>query len=395
MKLVVTQVLEATDGGTLRHLRQLVRTSNPERISLQIVCAVRRNPSVVKDLMEFARLGASIHMLPMRRSPHPILDPWCVVALRRYLLRHPCDILHLHSSKAGFIGRLAAWGLPCRVVYAPHAFAFLQGGSLGWLAKQAERVLARRTDLLLAVSEEEARLATSIGLTDSNQVTVLPNVLEAEFTDSSPSNKPILIRRPLCFGFVGELRPQKAPLLFVSAAKQLHDLGLTATFVMPNRGVLFERVVRQVAALRLQPSFTFVDTSRDLSAVYERCHVAVLPSLWEGLPYSLLEALHRGKPVLVSDAPVFRQIVGSISPELLCHTGSVEALAAGMARVLAMSSSELTTLASRGRELMSTWPNDFTWSQSMMRIYESLVERVRLERIMHPRIKAVSTRPTS
>ena len=101
-------------------------------------------------------VGARHHALDMARRP-ALRDPFDLLTIRR--LARGRDIIHVHSSKASALGRVAAATLPRRVrpavVMTPHYWSWLVGGRLEGLYRSIERLLAHRCDAIVAVSERE------------------------------------------------------------------------------------------------------------------------------------------------------------------------------------------------------------------------------------------------
>ncbi len=365
-RIRVTQVLEATAGGTRRHLHDIVFNLPHHLFEFRIICATHRTPTFREDVAEFRRAGIEVVVLPMRRAPHPFADPYCAWQLRRELLRHPCDVLHLHSAKAGFVGRWAAIGMPCAVLYSPHAFPFLQPGPIGAAAAAAERLSAWRTDLLVAVSHAEGELALGRKLVKGERLRVIPNAIKVG-PDLAEPHAPSRAER--CLGFIGELRAQKAPLPFVDAARIAVAAGAQATFLLPDQGPELGAVRQRIADYGMERWFRFVPTRSGLDAVYCDADVAILPSLWEGLPYALLDAYARGQVAITSDLPVFVDLVGRIEHGLLARAGNPEATAE---RILYWSRAPLERLRALGRvahQYALQHHAISTWTASMTQLY--------------------------
>jgi len=375
----IMQVLEATAGGTRRHLNEVLGALSGEEFELHVVCALRRDPTFGEDVERYLRSGHAVTILPMTRGPHPFRDPVAAWRLRRLLADAPCDVLHLHSAKAGVLGRLACRGRDCRVIYSPHAFPFLQRSPapVRRTYELVERVLARRTDLLLAVSDAEARLAVEIGLYPADRVAVLPNALDIDQLDREIAEpEPFRGRGPeRTFALVGELRAQKDPFTFLEAARRLRDRRIPAHFVLPARGVELGKVRRYLRRHRLEPVVDLVAAETSLAAVYRRTDVAVLPSLWEGLPYALLDALALRRPVIASGLPVFEDLLPTLDPRLLFPPGSSAALAERMELLARLPRRELDSLGDRGRELVRRHHDLAAWQDGLRETYRSTAMR--------------------
>ena len=134
MPLRVLQVIEATTAGVKRHVLSLVRALDPERFQVTVACPSVRSHAYGDDSFssELRASGISFVVIPMQRALQPLADARAVRQLGRLLLDGPFDIIHLHSSKAGFLGRVAVatYGISIPVLYTPNAFAFQGKG--GW-----------------------------------------------------------------------------------------------------------------------------------------------------------------------------------------------------------------------------------------------------------------------
>ncbi len=371
------QVLEATRDGTRRHLNEVVAALASDEFKLHIVCAVRRDPTFGEDVEEYRRAGHAVTILQMTRGPHLYYDPGAVRRLRRLLECWPCDVLHLHSAKAGFLGRLAARrSSPCRVIYSPHAFPFLQRVAFPkrWLYRLAERLLARSTDVLLAVSEAEGRLAVETGLFPADRVRVLPNAVDVDKLDREVGPRLRGRATGRTFALVGELRVQKGPFVFLEAIRQLRDRQVPARFVMPERGRDLRAVRRYLRRHRLETLVELLPAEGSLAALYREADFAVLPSLWEGLPYAALDALALRRVVIASRLPVFEDLLGPLDRRLLFPPGNSRALAERMELWAQRPRLELEALVDRGRRMILEHHGMAAWRKALRRIYRSVTE---------------------
>ncbi len=202
-ELRVCHVLEATAGGTWRHLRELLKRLPRSIIQQSVVCAVRREPSCRAEIARWVDEGVAVALVDMVRGFGGARDLLALAELQRAVRRIRPHVLHLHSAKAGMLGRLIK--ADARVVYSPHCFPFVRHGAWSMPAWAMEVALARRADVLHAVSRAEAGLAIDCGLFAPSRVVVIENCV------SIPEPT-----RPSCnglttFGLIGELRSQKSP----------------------------------------------------------------------------------------------------------------------------------------------------------------------------------------
>lgn len=169
---------EACAAGVGRHVMDLAEGLTAEGNECHVIysCA-RMDDAFNSRISQFAKS----HELPFRKHPH-WSDLRLTKRLRNYAKKHgPFDILHGHSTKAGLLIRLAAFGLPGAVIYTPHA-PLTMNRSLPLLARMAlafaELVLASLTWKIIAVSKEEGRHIQAWGV-PKNKISVVPNGIAA------------------------------------------------------------------------------------------------------------------------------------------------------------------------------------------------------------------------
>lgn len=371
----IVEVLEATASGTRKYLNALVAALPPGEFDVRIVCSTRRDPTYAEDIDHFRAQGRRVIVLPMTRAAHPILDPVACLRLRRILAREPCDVLHLHSAKAGFLGRLAAWEQRCKVIYSPHAFPFLQrtAAPLRALYRLAERLTSARTDLLLAVGSAEARLAVESALFPASKVRVLENAVDVAELEREVARQPRLgADGAPVVGFLGELRPQKDPLTFLAAARLLRERLPEVRYVMPAWGGLLPAVRRQIRRDRLGDRVELVPREGVLLPYYHGLSLAVQCSLWEGLPYTLLEALALRVPVVGSDIPPVAELLADVAPRFLFPPGRADRLADLIEESLGLSEPGRAALVERGRARIERHHLLENWGSGVRALYRSL-----------------------
>lgn len=304
----VLHLTEAAGGGVRRHLQRIVPELRRLGLGVDILVGIgRAEAGLEEDLAAFRACGCrtatfrSGGTLQTWRRGRP--------ALRRALREWQPDVVHLHATRAGLIGRLGRRrddGAP-PVVYSPHAFAFQERrGIMPWLALALERALAPATPAVVCVSAPECDLARRrLGL-DPGRLHVIENGLETDFRQRLLSRQAAraawgLPPEAFLIGFCGRLVPQKDPALALAA------LGTTppgqARLAICGDGALASALRRQAQRQGLESSLLWLGTVPDLPQRLAAFDLLLLPSRYEGFPYILLEALAAGVPILASDIP--------------------------------------------------------------------------------------------
>lgn len=304
----VLHVLEALEGGTARHLVDLVRHAGGTDHE---VVLPRERVGGVTDRAAAGHLvdaGAVLHHLPMRRTPWSPANGTSLARLVRLVREVRPDVVHGHSSIGGMLARLAAAGTGLPRVYTPNGVTEVAVGRL------VERRLAPLTDRLVAVSDSEARSVVDLHLARGERVVTIPNGIDLEAPD------PIDLRARLgldpsipLVGTVARLVPQKAPLDLVAAFAHVHAEVPHARFVLIGDGALAPEVDAAIRTAGLEGAVVRIPVLEGAAAALGDLDVFLLTSRFEGGPYTPLEAMRAGTPVVLTDVVGNRD---AVSPEV-------------------------------------------------------------------------------
>lgn len=305
-RIRVTEVLEATVGGTARHVLDLCEGLSVQRFELQVIWSPLRDPDPETSYRRLRQAGAEVVPVPMRRGLSPVHDLAALRAIRQALRRFTPHIVHSHSAKAGLLGRLAAFGR-ASTIYTPHAFPFLMDVSapqrVAVLA--LERWLGRRTDRTVAVCASERQVALEARVTTPERCIVInngiappPAVAIARAARLAEIGLPPGAQVILC---VGDLRPQKGHTFAVQAMEAVVAQVPSAHLLIAGSGELEGRLLS--AADPVAEHVHLLGSREDVWELLSCCDVFCQPSLWEGCPYAVIEAAASGCAIVGSDIP--------------------------------------------------------------------------------------------
>ena len=271
-------------------------------------------------------------------------DVAAILRLRNYLKKYgPFDLFHCHSTKAGFVGRIAALGAGCPVIYTPNAFVtmspFASAVSRAG-ARVVEAVLGFTGDGVICVSDEEVTHARSLGVR-TDRIFLVQNGVDLPAVQAVRAQRAQIRERfglsegEICVGFVGRLFPQKSPAVLVDAfARAVHDLPPAIKLVIVGDGPLLGSLRSQVERLGLADRTSFVGGMNGVLAM-SAFDIYALPSYFEGFPYVLIEAIAMGLPVVSTAVGGASALVRSGENGFVVPVGAAEEFGAALHKLLA------------------------------------------------------------
>lgn len=329
------------------------------------------------DLAREAGLGV-VDLDVIRRPIRPFWDLRGLVGLTRFLSRSPYSIVHTHTSKAGFVGRLAATrvGIPT-IVHTPHLFPFHEeSGRAATSAYLAlERLAARWCDSIVTVSEYHREWALRAQIGSPEQIVAIPNGVPTERAQPTRPRDEVRAELGLEDAFVvlatGRLAEQKGLEYLIRAAPLLRAELPSTRIVIAGDGPLGERLSRLVSDLGVEDLVRLLGFRSDVGDLLAASELVVLPSLWEGLSISLLEAMAAGKPVVTTLIGSNREVTNDGETAVLVPPKDAEALAAAI-RALAADPSRRAALGRAGQAVQ----RERYTLRRMLDAYESEYDRL-------------------
>lgn len=308
-----------------------------------------------QDEGELLDPDVSVTRLPLVRPVSPAADLRAFVAIRALLKRVRPAIVHTHTAKAGLVGRAAVASMrpTPKIVHTFHGHV-LEGyfsKSVTRIFIETEKQLARRTDVLVAISPEVRDSLLSLGVGRPDQYRVIPLGFDLSRHLSVATRSGRLRERlkldgsvPL-IGIIGRLAPIKDVSTLLRAVAMLPGVHLAVL----GDGELREQLQLETSTLGLSDRVHFVGWWLDIPAAISDMDCVALSSKNEGTPVALIEALACGRPVVATDVGGVRFVIDDGETGLLCPAGSPQALADKL-RTLLNDVILAQSLAARGRE---------------------------------------------
>jgi glycosyltransferase involved in cell wall biosynthesis len=286
---------------------------------------------------ELKRIG--IRHVPIRLGKFSGISTAGVLAT--VLRENAVDVLHTHGGIAGLYGRLAARkaGTPA-VVHTVHGIHYLHYRNPA--AKRAfivlERRLSRSTDAVVFVSVADMERAARLRLALPPKARLIrngvPPIPPGRLRDPAAVRAELgAVGRPLVVA-VSRLHRQKGVTYLLRAVSLVRAEIPDVQVVVAGGGPLADRLAVEVKALRIGDNAALLGERTDALDILAAADLFVLPSLWEGLPYVLVEAAALGKPIVATDIDGVREIIRSGATGILVPPGDPGALAAAIILLL-------------------------------------------------------------
>lgn len=251
----------------------------------------------------------TLHQINFSRSPFSLGNFKAFLQLRKLVRKYRFRFIHTHMAIAGLVGRLVAKNIrQLKVIHTSHGFAFYHG--LVWykysLFSTIERLLAHHTDYLITMNNQDYLYAQKrMKLRAEGRIIRIPGVgfdLEKSKTlvvDRRSKRESIGVNESSYLVVTtGELSKRKNQMTAIKAISLIQDKRVV--LVICGKGILLPKLQKLVQKLEIQDYVKFLGFRSDIIEILKVSDLFLFPSLAEGLPISLLEAMGCGLPVVAS-----------------------------------------------------------------------------------------------
>ncbi|WP_294959104.1 glycosyltransferase [uncultured Flavobacterium sp.] len=298
----VVHIIEALGGGVYTYFSDLSTYFGEDeirkRIDTTIIYSANRKEIDREKIKSDFSSNINLIEVNMLRSFSPLQDLKSVIRLTKELKKINPDVIHLHSSKAGVLGRIAYFFLfkKKKLYYSPHGYSFLRTDisksirKLYWLIEKSTQALFG--GVTIACGDTEFEIAKKIGKSDLVRNGIDIESIRESFVETKNDK--------LTVGILGRITYQKNPVLFNEIALNFPHLN----FVWIGDGELNSLLT----ASNIKITGWFFDRESILKKL-NSIDVYLQTSLWEGLPIAVLEAMALEKPVIASNVIGNKDIV--------------------------------------------------------------------------------------
>lgn len=236
-----------------------------------------------------------------------------VKQLAQYKKKHPELIVHTHSTKAGILGRLAAWWVSAKVVHTIHGYGFHEyQPKIVWLAIYGiELLLSPFTTHYLCVSRADAKTGIRLFPGFKKKHTIIRAAVDHKMF-KRPINQSLCFpssAEHFIFGTISCFKPQKNLKDLIRAFAYVHALMPHARLEIIGDGIQRQELETLIQSFSLTEYITLHGWQQDVQRHIKRWHTFVLSSLWEGLPCAIIEARLLHIPVVCYDTGGINEVI--------------------------------------------------------------------------------------
>lgn len=355
-------------GGVENQL--LLTLKNYDRTKLNpFVCSLLDKGEIGEEIEK-----TGIEVVSLKKLKHRF--DWTIVRdIYNLIKRKNIKIVRTHQYHANLYGRLAAWlaKVPCIVASVHNVYTI----DRKLHRRIINRFLARLTDRVVAVSETVKKdILKYDGLHEDKVMVIYNGIDTGRFSDIDGN----IIRKEFnisydvpVIGTIGRLTFQKGYRYLIEALSKIKERFQGIILLIVGDGLMKQELQNYASTLGLNKNVIFTGYRRDIPALLAAMDVFVLPSLWEGLPNALLEAMGAGKPIIATDIPPIREVINSEKSGILIPPKDSNTLASSIKSLLVNKTFALTLGKNAQMRAFSNFNIETTVSK-YMELFEEILQ---------------------
>ncbi|MBT2639687.1 glycosyltransferase family 4 protein [Bacillus sp. ISL-39] len=309
--LMVTPSLHI--GGAERHVVDLSRILQSKGLLVEVVSS--------GGILEKELAKSKIRHVTLDVNKKNPLHFKTILLLRKLLKLGNYDIIHIHAVMPTILCWLASFGLRCRIVVTVHG---LEASNYSF----AGRILSRLSNRVIAVSRGIYHDLLKGGM-DKNKLAIVHNGIDTnKFAPCSIKTE----YQTVFIGAVGRLSPEKGHQYLFRAISHLKSRDIKCFII--GGGALEKELKELAESLQVADKIVITGFVSDVQSAIEQMDIMVMPSLREGLPIALLEAMSMGKAVIASEVGGIPDVITHNKTGLLVRAANVKELAAAIEYML-------------------------------------------------------------
>lgn len=348
MKKLIYIITQSEFGGAQRYVFDLA-SNLKEKYKIMVASGLNRQTDNL--LSKCDEIGVRTHEFAhLTREINLRKDYLALKELISFLKREKPDIMHLNSAKAGCLGALASWicnvqtGWKIKTIYTAHGWVFLEPlrPSKRLVYLWVEKIAGIFRDATIVLSQKECKAALKKRLSKPSKLFVVPNGINHEamsfFIETKSLNilssltKLNLTSEDLIIGAIANLYPTKGIEFLISAARRIINSKQSATdnrrviFIVIGEGEERKKLKELINENHLENNFFLVGAIPSAYKLLLAFDIVVMPSVKEGMPYALLEAMSAERAIIATNVGAIPEMIKNGDSGIIIEPKNSEAL---------------------------------------------------------------------
>lgn len=327
-----------SNGGVARYLQMIFKYINKEKYEHILVY-----PNQFKEEgKEFEGIVDKIEFADMYRELNLKEDLKALIQIYKLIKKHNPDLIYVHSSKAGALGRIANMLFRKPIIYNPHGWSFNMqiSSKKKHFYVYIERLLAKFCDVIISISQKEKESALENDICDDNKIKVIFNGIDIDRYDKEFSgeenfrNELNIPEDSIVIGMVGRLSKQKGPDIFIKSAAIIKKKIPNSFFVLVGDGELREEIEELIEKYELKDYVKITGWVNNSYKYIKTFDVAVLLSRWEGFGLAIAEYMLCEKPIVASNVDAIPNLIKNNENGILVSSDNVNEAAEALLKII-------------------------------------------------------------
>lgn len=329
-KLKIVHIAQSA-GGVENYIYMLL--SNLKREQYDNILIISEDYK--KDEERFKNLISKIYYVPMQRNINFKSIFLSVKKVKKILKEVKPDIVYMHSSMAGGVGRIATlFNKKVKKIYNAHGWYFNAeiGKKKRKIYEILERILARNTDMIVNISQSEYDSAIQRKIAPKEKMCIINNGIDFkkfEFCEKYriETRKSMNISDDeIVIGVVGRISAQKDPITTIKAFKEVHKKYSKTKLIYIGSGDLEEDVRKIAIENNIDKDIIITGWIENTEKYISALDIALLPSKWEGFGLAIIEYMACKKPIVATNVGGIKNIICDETKGLLVEMEDVQGI---------------------------------------------------------------------
>lgn len=325
-KIKVMHIAQSA-GGVAEYLANLLKYMNKDLYENILVVSNDYN-----NEEELLRECDKHYFVEMIRKINFKSDIKAIKKIRKIVKNEKPDIIYLHSSKAGALGRLALFlNHKIKIIYNAHGWYFNADiGKKKKIYQLIEKILAIKADKIIAISNSEYKSALEKKICKRNKLVLIENGIDIkEFEDCSNyreimREKFSIPRGDVLVGIVGRISEQKDPMTSIKAASKIIKENKHIHFMFVGTGDLEQEIIKYSKKNGIDENIIITGWVKDVKKYISAFDIALLPSKWEGFGLAIVEYMVCKKPIITTRVGGIADILNSSDKAFYVEKGDYD-----------------------------------------------------------------------